>query len=28
ADALRGAGAHYVAENHLALRDFLADWLA
>ena len=28
ADALRGAGAHYVVENHLALRDFLADWLA
>ena len=28
ADALRRAGAHYVAENHLALRDFLADWLA
>ncbi len=28
ADALRGAGAHYVAENHLALCDFLADWLA
>ncbi len=28
ADALRGAGAHHVVENHLALRDFLADWLA
>lgn len=27
ADALRGAGAHYIAENHLALRDFLADWI-
>ncbi len=27
ADALRGAGAHYVAENHLVLHDFLANWI-
>ena len=26
-DALRDAGAHYTAENHLDLRDMLASWL-